>query len=150
MTAMASRKVSDTRIIAAPASEIFELLVDPAKHPLIDGSGTVLSARGTGPRRLKLGDRFGMDMKLGLPYRILNTVVEFDEDRLIAWRHFYGHRWRWELRDLGDGRTSVTETFDWSTAWSGFALELVKFPGKNLKGIRATLDRLEERFAKAT
>lgn len=144
---MAPRQVSDTRIVDAPAAEIFELLVDPAKHPLIDGSGTVLSARSTGPRRLKLGDKFGMDMKMGLPYKILNTVVEFEEERLIAWRHFYGHRWRWQLRDLGDGRTEVTETFDWSTARIGFLLELVKFPGKNLKGIRATLDRLQQRFA---
>jgi uncharacterized protein YndB with AHSA1/START domain len=144
---MAPRQVSDTRIVDAPAAEIFELLVDPAKHPLIDGSGTVLAARSTGPRRLKLGEKFGMDMKMGLPYKILNTVVEFEENQLIAWRHFYGHRWRWQLRDLGDGRTEVTETFDWSTARIGFLLELVKFPGKNLKGIRATLDRLQQRFA---
>lgn len=144
---MAPRQVSDTRIVDAPAAEIFELLADPAKHPLIDGSGTVLAARSTGPRRLKLGDKFGMDMKMGRKYKILNTVVEFEEDRLIAWRHFYGHRWRWQLRDLGDGRTEVTETFDWSTTRLGFLLELVKFPGKNLKGIRATLDRLQQRFA---
>ncbi|MBC6448204.1 SRPBCC family protein [Actinokineospora xionganensis] len=144
---MAPRQVSDTRVIDAPAAEIFELLADPAKHPLIDGSGTVLSARGTGSRRLKLGDKFGMDMKMGRQYKILNTVVEFEENRLIAWRHFYGHRWRWQLRDLGDGRTEVTETFDWSTARIGFLLELVKFPGKNLKSIRATLDRLQQRFA---
>lgn len=144
---MAPRQVSDTRVIDAPAAEIFELLADPAKHPLIDGSGTVLAARSTGPRRLKLGDKFGMDMKMGRQYKILNTVVEFEEERLIAWRHFYGHRWRWQLRDLGDGRTEVTETFDWSTARIGFLLELVKFPGKNLKSIRATLDRLQQRFA---
>ncbi|CRK59521.1 hypothetical protein [Alloactinosynnema sp. L-07] len=144
---MANRQVSDTRIISAPAAEIFELLVDPDKHPLIDGSGTVKAARSKGPRRLALGDKFGMDMHMGLPYKILNTVVEFEENRLIAWRHFYGHRWRWQLSDLGDGRTEVTETFDWSTARIGFLLELVKFPGKNLKGIRATLDRLEQRFA---
>lgn len=144
---MAPRQVSDTRVVDAPAAEIFELLADPAKHPLIDGSGTVLAARSTGPRRLKLGDKFGMDMKMGRQYKILNTVVEFEEERLIAWRHFYGHRWRWQLRDLGDGRTEVTETFDWSTARIGFLLELVKFPGKNLKSIRATLDRLQQRFA---
>ncbi|SDH52490.1 Uncharacterized conserved protein YndB, AHSA1/START domain [Actinokineospora alba] len=144
---MAPRQVSDTRIVDAPAAEIFDLLVDPANHPLIDGSGTVLAARGTGPRRLKLGEKFGMDMKMGRRYKILNTVVEFEENRLIAWRHFYGHRWRWQLRDLGDGRTEVTETFDWSTTRLGLLLELVKFPGKNLKAIRATLDRLQQRFA---
>ncbi|GLZ36395.1 SRPBCC family protein [Actinokineospora sp. NBRC 105648] len=143
---MPARQVSDARVVAASPATIFALLSDPAKHPLIDGSGTVLAARSTGPRKLELGARFGMDMKMGAPYKILNTVVEYEEDRLIAWRHFYGHRWRWQLRDLGDGRTEVTETFDWSTARIGFLLELVKFPAKNLKGIRATLDRLEEMF----
>jgi uncharacterized protein YndB with AHSA1/START domain len=140
------RQVSATRVINAPATEIFDLLVDPAKHALIDGSGTVLGALGRPGRRLGLGDKFGMDMKMGLPYKIKNTVVEFEEGRLIAWRHFYGHRWRWQLKDLGDGRTEVTETFDWSTAWSGFLLERVKFPGKNLKAIRATLERLDGMF----
>ncbi|GAA4421966.1 SRPBCC family protein [Actinokineospora soli] len=140
------RQVSATRVINAPAATIFDLLADPAKHPLIDGSGTVRAALGTPGRRLGLGDRFGMDMKAGLPYKIRNTVVEFEENALIAWRHFYGHRWRWRLKDLGDGRTEVTETFDWSTAWSGFLLEIAKFPAMNLKAIRATLERLDKMF----
>ncbi|UVS81617.1 SRPBCC family protein [Actinokineospora sp. UTMC 2448] len=140
------RQVSATRVINAAPGVIFDLLADPAKHPVIDGSGTVVAAVGEEGRRLKLGDRFGMDMKMGLPYKIRNTVVEFEEDRLIAWRHFYGHRWRWQLKDLGDGRTEVTETFDWSTARIGLLLEWVRFPGKNLKSIRATLERLDKMF----
>lgn len=146
MFGMTKRQVSDSRIVGVPAAVLFGMLADPAQHPLIDGSGSVVAARSSGPRRLELGSRFGMDMKIGLPYKILNTVVEFEEGTLIAWRHFYGHRWRWQLRDLGDGRTEVTETFDWSTARIGFLLELVRFPAKNLKGIRATLDRLVERY----
>lgn len=82
-------------------------------------------------------------MRLGLPYRILNTVVEYEPDRLIAWRHFSGHRWRWQLRDLGDDRTEVTETFDWSTARSPRAIELLGFPSRNRKAIEATLYRLD-------
>ncbi|MGW5053007.1 SRPBCC family protein [Actinokineospora sp. NPDC004072] len=140
------RHVSATRVINAAPAAIFDLLADPAKHPLIDGSGTVLAATGTPGRRLRLGDRFGMDMRMGLPYKIRNTVVEFEEDRLIAWRHFFGHRWRWQLADLGDGRTEVTETFDWSTARAGRLLELVGFPAKNLASIRATLQRLDAMF----
>ena len=31
-----------TRIVPASAADIFELLATPAKHPLIDGSNTVL------------------------------------------------------------------------------------------------------------
>ena len=53
-------------------------------------------------------------MKLfGLPYKIRNTVVEFDEDRRIAWRHFGGHRWRYVPR-AQPGGTRVTESFDYS------------------------------------
>ncbi|OLF19129.1 SRPBCC family protein [Actinophytocola xanthii] len=145
-----TRQVSASRVVEAPAREIFELLADPANHPVIDGSGTVRGSRSTGPRRLEQGSRFGMDMRLGLPYRILNTVVEFEDGRKIAWRHFAGHRWRWELDDLGDGRTEVTETFDWSTARFPKVIELLGFPARNREGIEATLDRLPGMFPRAT
>jgi uncharacterized protein YndB with AHSA1/START domain len=143
---MSSRQVSMSRVVNAPAERIFELIADPANHPLIDGSGSVRASRSTGPRRLELGARFGMDMKLGLPYKILNTVVEFEDGSQIAWRHFNGHRWRWQLRDLGDGRTEVTETFDWSTARFPKGIELVGFPARNRKGIEASLQRLVTMF----
>jgi uncharacterized protein YndB with AHSA1/START domain len=144
---MPTRQISDSRTVAAPADRIFDLLADPARHAELDGSGSVRGSLG-GPRRLELGSRFGMRMRIGLPYTIKNTVVEFEEGRLIAWRHFSGHRWRWQLRDLGDGRTEVTETFDWSTARSPRAIELLGFPSRNRGGIEATLDRLVARFAR--
>ena len=57
-----------------------------------------------GPDRLSKGATFGVDMKLfGFPYKIRNTVVEFEEDRRVAWRHFGGHRWRYVLEPI-DGR----------------------------------------------
>lgn len=135
-----------SRVVNAPAERIFELIADPANHPLIDGSGSVLASHSTEPRRLELGARFGMDMKLGLPYKIRNTVVEFEDGSRIAWRHFNGHRWRWELRDLGDGRTEVTETFDWSTARFPKGIELVGFPARNRESIEASLQRLVDMF----
>ncbi|GAA3818254.1 SRPBCC family protein [Amycolatopsis tucumanensis] len=143
---MRKRQVSATRIVAAPPEKIFELLADPSKHPLIDGSGTVLAAQNGGPERLTLGSRFGMDMKMGANYKILNTVVEFDENRLIAWRHFNGHRWRWQLKPLEDGSTEVTETFDWSTARIPLLIDLSFFPRKNKQAIDKTLDRLVKLF----
>jgi uncharacterized protein YndB with AHSA1/START domain len=143
---MSDRQISSSRTVAAPADRIFDLLADPARHPELDGSGSVRASLGQGPGRLSLGARFGMRMRLGVPYTILNTVVEFEEGRLIAWRHFSGHRWRWRLVDLGDGRTEVTETFDWSTASSPRAIELLGFPARNRRGIEATLDRLVTRF----
>jgi uncharacterized protein YndB with AHSA1/START domain len=144
---VSERQISLSRTVAAPADRIFDLLADPARHPELDGSGSVRASLSKGPHRLSLGARFGMRMRLGLPYTILNTVVEFEEARLIAWRHFSGHRWRWQLADLGDGRTEVTETFDWSTARSPRAIELLGFPARNRRGIEATLDRLATRFA---
>ena len=132
--------MSNTR--ATAPENIFALLADPSKHPLLDGSGTVRAAV---PQRLGLGSKFGMDMKLGASYKIVNTVVEFEENRLIAWRHFNGHRWRWQLEPV-DGGTSVTETFDWSTARIPALVSISPFPRKNTEGIEKSLDRLAALF----
>ena len=143
---MSERRVSATRFIAAPASEVFALLQDPSKHALFDGSGMVQSSR-AGSTRLEMGSRFGMSMKLGpLPYRISNRVVEFEQDRLIAWAHFGKHRWRYEIAPV-EGGCEVTETFDWSTARSPKFIESAGYPKANLRAIEATLDRLAAMFA---
>lgn len=136
------RAVSTSRVIAADRQAIFDVIADPTKHPVIDGSGTVVEAVTDGPERLAEGVSFGMRMKMGAPYRIDNTVVEFEEGTRIAWRHFSGHRWRYELADA-DGGTEVTETFDWSGARSKLGLELAGFPKRNLAGMRRTLERLD-------
>jgi uncharacterized protein YndB with AHSA1/START domain len=140
------RKVSVSRVVPADRQAIFDLLADPAMHPKIDGSGTVRDVQEGGPERLSEGARFGMDMKMGAPYKILNTVVEFEEGERIAWRHFHGHRWRYELEDV-DGGTKVTETFDWSTAKAKLPLELAGIPKRNKAGMVKTLERLEEVMA---
>ncbi len=138
------RSVSTSRVIAADRQTLFDVIADPSMHPVIDGSGTVREVRTGGPPRLdRKGATFGMDMKVGAAYKITNTVVEFEEGERIAWRHFHGHRWRYEFRDV-DGGTEVTETFDWSRARSPRSLELVRYPARNLRGMKATLERLEE------
>ena len=145
---MADQVVSHTKFVAAPPEEIFALLQDPAKHAEIDGSDTVQAPRGES-MRLELGSKFGMDMKFGpIPYRITNTVVEFEQDRLIAWRHFGGHRWRWEL-EPADGGTNITESFDWSTSLFPKGIELAGYPKKNGEGIEQTLEHLAGRYAEA-
>lgn len=139
---MADRVVSVSRVIHASPEAIFEVLTDPARHAEIDGSGMVQRLRGDADR-LELGSKFGMDMKMGLlPYRISNKVVEFEENRLIAWQHFGKHRWRYELEPQGDGSTKVTESFDWSTAVSPKAIELMGYPKKHPANMEATLERL--------
>ncbi len=139
-----AQAVSASRVIDAPASAIFAVLADPNQHPLIDGSGTVRASR-TEAAPLTLGARFGMRMRLGpLPYLMSNTVVEFEPNRLIAWRHYGRHRWRYALEPIDDDTTRVTETFDWSTAPrpARWAMETAGYPERNRRAIEATLDRL--------
>ncbi|MSV92491.1 MAG: dimethyladenosine transferase [Actinobacteria bacterium] len=101
-------------IQAAPSS-VFSILNNPKRHKEIDGSATI-TANISGPDELTLGSKFGMKMHLVIDYRILNIVVEYKKDELIAWRHLGRWRWRYELMDLGNGSTQVTETFDGSYA----------------------------------
>jgi uncharacterized protein YndB with AHSA1/START domain len=135
--------VSVSRTVRVPAERIFDLLADPARHAEIDGSGHVLGVRAGSVPRLSLGARFGMDMRAGMSYRITNKVVEFEEGRLIAWRHLGRHRWRWELRPVDGEQTEVTETFDYSRAPAARFYEFKGIPESNRKDMIATLDRLE-------
>lgn len=109
-------KIKSARIIIeARPDYIFSILCDPRRHLEFDGTSTI-TANISGPKELVLGSKFGMKMHLGIDYRILNTVVEYKKNELIAWRHFGRWRWRYELVDLGDEKTQVTETFDGSYA----------------------------------
>ena len=113
-------RTSVERVVSAPPSAVFALLADPVRHRDIDGSGTVRDAV-EGSRRLRLGDRFGMQMRAGLGYTMVNEVVELEEDRRIAWQtrpvqtwaqRFVGGRiWRYELEAV-EGGTRVRETWD--------------------------------------
>ncbi len=141
--------VSEQRVVPAEPARVFDLLADPAMHPVMDGSGTVRAARPGNPDRLTLGARFSMDMKLGASYKILNTVVEFEEGRLIAWRHFNGHVWRYRLEPV-EGGTRVTEEWDARPTRDRVLLVLMGYPGRNRKGIRRTLDRLAELVGRRT
>jgi len=140
-----SRLVSGRTTIEAPAGVVFAIVADPRAHARIDGSGSVRHTI-DGPVRLSKGAVFGVSMRLfGVPYTIRNRVVEFEPDRLIAWRHFGAHRWRYELEPGAAGSTEVTETFDYSRygpVWAA-GLRLAGFPERNRAGITATLVRLK-------
>lgn len=144
---MSDRVVSVSRVIEASPEAIFDVLADPARHPEIDGSGMLRKSRGESSR-LALGSTFGMDMKLGpLPYRMSNTVKEFEENRRIAWAHIGGYRWRYELTPTevdGAPATEVTESFDWSTSNPIAAkyIELAGWADKHPANMSATLERL--------
>ena len=139
---MSAYLVSESRTIAAPAQQLFDIVADPAKHPQIDGSGSVRAVRSGGPSRLSSGATFGMDMRIGTNYKIKNTVVEFDEGERIAWRHFNGHVWRYTFTPV-DGGTEVTEQWDARPVWNRAVLRLL-FGSKNRQGIKKTLERLDD------
>ncbi|GAA1829669.1 hypothetical protein GCM10009836_04460 [Pseudonocardia ailaonensis] len=145
---IADGKVTASAVVAAPPAEVFALLANPHRHNEFDGSGSVQSTL-SGPDRLALGDTFGVRMKIGLPYRITNHVVEFEDDRRIAWCHWARAIWRYELEPVPEG-TRVTETFDYGVSRFPKGIEKLKFPIANAKSIRDTLGRLQEIFGAPT
>ena len=140
---MSGLLVSESKVIAAEPKRLFDIVANPAMHPVMDGSGSVQAVGAKSPQRLELGAKFGMDMKLGASYKIVNTVIEFEEVKQIAWRHFNGHVWRYIFEPV-DGGTRVTEQWDARPARNKLFLRLSGFPQRNRRGILATLERLEE------
>ena len=139
------RRISESVVVDAAPAAVFDLLADPKQHREFDGSTSVLGLV-EGPHRLFLGAKFRMSMHLLMPYRITNQVVEFVDDKVIAWQHFGRHIWRYELEDLGNNQTRVTETFDYDKALLPLALELLGVPVRNRGSIRVTLTNLQLRF----
>jgi uncharacterized protein YndB with AHSA1/START domain len=139
------------RTIPAPPEAIFAFLVDPRKHREIDGSGTVRDAKGDPPAKLELGSKFGMSMKMGLPYSMVSTVIEYDENRRIAWqthgptrigKYVGGRIWRYELEPV-DGGTLVKESWDISQESAATRPMVRKGAEKTRKDMAATLERIE-------
>lgn len=140
-------------MIAAPAEKLFAIVSDPSQHPAIDGSGMVREAPGPG-KQLAPGDEFGMRMRLGAPYSMVNEVVEFEAGRRIAWRphpprlrwltrRTGGHVWRYEFEPV-EGGTRVRETYDWSAAPLAFHAYIVTtgWPNRARRAMERTLERL--------
>jgi len=138
--------VSATTTVDAAPADVFEFLRQPANHAVLSGDSSVREAI-SGPDRLGPDDRFGMKMRIGVPYRVKSKVVEFEQDRRIAWCHFGGHRWRWDLEALPDGRTRVTETFDQSTALFPPGLRLAGFPRRHESNVADSVANLAAHFA---
>lgn len=145
---MTSDTISVERTIAATPNRIFALIADAGKHSSIDGSGTV---RGTERESepLELGTTFGMSMHLGVGYKTSNTVIEFEQDRRIAWQTtglggiVGGRIWRYELTPT-DGGTLVRETWDVSKDKQKFFLKRSRMAPAAKVGMRKTLERIAE------
>lgn len=124
---MTTDRVWATRRIAAPADEIFEIVSTPEGHVLIDGSGMLTAAVGTG-RPTAVGDTFDMDMDrrpLGdIPnlteYQVRNTVTQIIPGRLFEWAVGgantppIGHIYGWAIEPEAEGACQVTNYCDWT------------------------------------
>jgi len=139
------RIVSASRVIAAPAPTIFELIADPAEQPSWDGNDNLVSAE-PGQRVRAVGDVFIMTIHLQQDRE--NHVVEFAEGRVIAWRPSEvgatqpGHLWRWELESLDADHTRVTHTYDWTDLTDPNRLGRAR--ATTAEKLSASLDRLAE------
>ncbi len=143
--------VSVERVIAVAPGAIFDLLADVARHTEIDGSGTVKQAKVGSPQRLSMGSTFGMSMHMGINYSMVSTVIEFEENRRIAWqsrpggllgRIAAGRIWRYELEPV-QGGTRVTESWDISQDHQRLLLKLGGLPEKTRSNMEKTLERIE-------
>lgn len=114
--------ITVSRSIDAAATELFDLLSNPERHPDFDGSGFVRSADRA--QRIKaVGDTFRMNMTgehMGGDYQTDNRVTGFAPGRLIAWQtgpageEPPGWEWVYELTPTGPDHTDVSLTYDWS------------------------------------
>ena len=142
------------RVIPAPPEPIFALIADANRHRDIDGSGTVRGVKGETPDVLKLGSKFGMKMKLGLPYSMESEVIEYEPNRRIAWQTrppgvFHnlggGRIWRYELEPV-QGGTRVRESWDISQE----KIKAVVRPARKRtrEAMEKTLERIEQLVTK--
>jgi uncharacterized protein YndB with AHSA1/START domain len=141
------------RVIAAPPERIFDVLADAARHSEIDGSGMLQGAKATDSQRLALGDTFGMGMKMVVSYSTVNTVVEFEKNRRIAWqtgpkgrleKFVAGRIWRYELEPV-EGGTRVKESWDIRPDHQRMLLKLGDiYSNKTKKDMERTLARLND------
>jgi hypothetical protein len=79
-------------------------------------------------------------MTMGLGYVTRNRVVEFQEDRRVAWHHFALFVWRYDLEAVGRGPL-VTESFNYDRPWA-FVIIALGFPERNRHSMEGTLERL--------
>jgi len=159
MSELVNPSISVSRVIEAPAAEIFAVLSKPAMHPFIDGTGMAQSADEDFIIS-KAGDVFVMHMthwSLG-NYGMENHVIEFEPERRIVWEprvHTYQESdfpgdpnvpetryWGWELEPLGTNLTRVTEFYDGSRLSSGLR-EFIRDGEFWRKGMVESLENLE-------
>ena len=127
LTGMETERVTASTTIEAAPEAVFAVLADPSAHADIDGTGWVRESL-DGDRITAAGQVFRMAMyhenHRGMHYEVANRVEVFQQPHAIAWLpgqgaddanlDFGGWIWRYDLEPVGDDRTEVTLTYDWS------------------------------------
>ncbi|OKH79034.1 polyketide cyclase [Mycobacterium sp. SWH-M3] len=153
---MTDESLSTARTIDVSAETVFAVLADPTTHQAIDGTGWVRESL-DGKRLGEVGQIFRMAMYHdnfgGMHYEIANRVEVFEPPHAIAWLpgqgdddanlDFGGWTWRYDLKPLGDDRTEVTLTYDWSAVPQAIRDE-IQFPPFDPQHLDNSLKHLAE------
>jgi uncharacterized protein YndB with AHSA1/START domain len=153
---MTEDTISVNTTVNAPVDTVFAVLADPTTHEAIDGTGWVRESL-NGKPLTDVGQVFRMAMYHsnygGMHYEVANRVEVFDPPRAIAWKpgqgdddanlDFGGWFWRYDLAPVGDSRTDVTLTYDWS-AVSRATREQISFPPFELSHLDNSLKHLAD------
>jgi len=152
-TTMKGYVLSVERTIPVAPEAVFDVVADAGQHTLYDGSGMLQGALAGPSQRLALGMTFGMKMKLGVRYSTVNKVVEFEENRKVAWqtgpegtwgRLVGGRIWRYELEPV-EGGTRVRESWDITSDHQRSLLKLGGiYSSKTRRDMERTLVRLDQ------
>ncbi len=81
------KKLQATKVINAPAGDIFALLADPNRHAELDGAGMIRGVEGDTPPISGIGQMFTMNMHaddLG-DYRMVNSVTAYMAPGRVGW-----------------------------------------------------------------
>ncbi len=136
MEAEATKVVSASIEVAAPADLVFELIADPSRQPEWDGNDNLARAP-IGQRVRSVGEVFSMELTLGSIREC--HVVEFEEGCRIAWLPAepggapIGHLWRWQIEPIEGDHCLVTHTYDWTNLHD---------PNRLARARQTTTDRL--------
>lgn len=159
VVAVASETVSVSITIKASAAAIFAVLVDPAKHAAIDGTGWVRDPLDSQTLTAS-GQIFRMSMyhpnHPDGDYDMANVVQVFDPPHAISWKpgydpgdgvlRFGGWIWRYDLAPLGPSETEVRLSYDWSAAPEDVR-QRIQFPPFGPDHLNNSLTRLAQLVA---
>lgn len=149
---MTDNKITVERTINAPSDAVFAVLADPERHRDLDGAGFV-QGTAQADRITGVGDTFTMEMRgdhMGGDYRTDNHVVEYEENRRLAWKTApagtepKGWQWVWELEPQESDQTLVRHTYDWSQVTDEALLAKGLFPLVDESQLQDSLQRLEQ------